>query len=287
MRGGVRAGSLVRSGPSGSPPPGARICEVGSVSPLGVLVRFEGAQYFDRVASAGWRCLGATEWDWARDASLAGAASTIYLVANDFDPTVSVLAVPVGSIARRVSSPYAWLRYGTGDYDWRSLNEARATVTASGGPLAALDLSIVVPSDSSLSIRARLASTKETQANLTLRANGAGWVGIWKKLSWKTSGSTYVDAATADMHVGYIVGTGVGGPAVKFRVAVDVGPIIDGLRSVEVKTITADQNSNSYNSLTFATTTVGNLSSVGLAMDGNYIVDGGIMVGRSAQGFWS
>lgn len=64
MRGGIRAGSFVRSGPSGAPPPYGRAFEVGSVAPVSALVRYAGALYYDRVTGKGWLCTGSTSADW-------------------------------------------------------------------------------------------------------------------------------------------------------------------------------------------------------------------------------
>jgi hypothetical protein len=75
-------------------------------------------------------------------------------VANNFDPSVSGLVASVGARASTDDGSKCWMKYGAADTAWRSLNETRASVTAAGGPLAALDVTTGAAANETVRLRA-------------------------------------------------------------------------------------------------------------------------------------
>ncbi len=216
MRGGrIRAGDFVRSGPSGAPPPYARVYEVGNATPVGALVRYPSALYYDRVADKGWLCTGSTSSSWMDVGAIAALGAADFVDSGTDDPSVVGVAAPVGSRYRWANGAKAWLKYGAGNTAWRSLNETRASVIASGGPLSTLDLAIAVPAANAVAVRfSILASSiggfsalRLSGATATLSSGSVVYGAVVAELStpdicWQTAAKTF-----AIVHIGPVVET--------------------------------------------------------------------------------
>jgi len=175
MRGGLRAGSWVHPGPSGAAPPNARAFETGVGMPaIRGLVRHSGAGYYDLSTGDGWMCTGATAADWVPVAAIALSSSLVVQLADGVNPTVTPVVADVGTIAVSSDGYKAWRKYGTPDTAWLSLNETRASATASVDA-AYLDVSIAVPATQAVVVKffGRGSVAAGAAQGLFLRVNGS------------------------------------------------------------------------------------------------------------------
>jgi len=264
----VRVGASLASGPAGAPPPNGRAFEVGNASPVGVLSRYAGALFYDRVAAKGYICKGGSAW--ADVEEISRVAGVEVIVADSFSPVVSGFASPVGTRLRTADGTKAWLKYGTGDYDWRPLTETRASVVSSAGPVQNVDLPVAVAADESVEFWAdaeRTASVEWTK----MRLNQAAAV--------VTSG-TYGQGTPWDGNA-FLMGV-AGGSYGRGGCHVKLGPSVDGVRSVEFTYWSKSSNANCG----FGTgrVTAGALTHVGFGLTSAGVVDGATVravVGKS------
>jgi hypothetical protein len=197
-----------------------------------------------------FQSIGALAGPWY--AALAQAVSANVSIATGHDPSVDGKAAMTGALCITGDYLKAWLKYGTGNYDWRSLNETRASLVSAGGPFSALDISIAVAEGQRVQFEGDFVSTLATDANLVLRVNGAavtlkGSVTIGSVGEW--AGQVAIVAQS-----------------VQSRVVVKMGKSVNGWRAVEG--IGTNSATWFYNLRFSGTIQVGAITSVGVSHAG-------------------
>ena len=102
------------------------------------------------------------------------SAKTPLTVANNFDPSVSGLANPVGTIVETVNGTKAWMKWGTGNTQWSPLHTVSA---AFGSALTTWDTTALVANlacDTLGGFRLLIQGTMNANGNIGLRVNGSG-----------------------------------------------------------------------------------------------------------------
>lgn len=187
------------------------------------------------------------------------------------DPSVAPgRAAPVGSLARTADGAQAWTKYGPADTAWRSLNETRASVTAAGGPLASLDLTIVVPAASGVTVKI-LAKRDLNVSQLYLRINGAPVVYGGGMVSSQSLGT-----------IDWLGHAGYAGVSAYTQTVFQIWPAVDGGRHMRG---TADYPAQAGYAENMAGRIVaGAISSVGVEVrDGNHLANGSRVVAAVAD----
>lgn len=273
MRGArARAGDFIRSGPSGAPPPNGRAWEVGDSSPYNRLSRYAGARFYDRVAAKSWVAMSTSVLSWVDEgkisvlglisSNLVALSNVIILLDVGVDPSVAPgVAGPVGALGVALDGLKAWQKYGTPNTAWRSLNETRVKVTASGGPSSVITASIAATASQSLILRFD-GSGGDVFANLQL--NGAGVIGCGNNAKY----GNFVPA-TGAVPMGKL-NTG------SMWMEAKLGPSVGGWRSL----VGAFGKSDLYDyngRVTGSVSDPGAITSVGLAVAGNNIDNGSVL----------
>lgn len=217
MRGGLRAGSVVRSGPSGSPPAGLRAWEtIASSTPTTLgLARPAGSTVMRRDGLASWYKISGSSW--FEMGNLGVWQSRMLYVANTADPSVDGLMANVGVIAQSNNGAKAWMKYGSGNYDWRLLNESHAHATADED---CVEMGADVAAAASQRLTLTALVNVKAAGYLILTLDGAAAVGSGAH----NFGGVFDNAPTVT--VGYAGYAGLG------TIRMDVGPSIGGVRSV-------------------------------------------------------
>lgn len=209
-------------------------------------------------------------------AALAAAGLVLPPVANNFDPSVTGLAGPIGAIVGTVDGTTGvWSKYGAGNTSWKSLKETRGSATASGGPSAAMQ--ITADSEGT-------ALNIPTTARVELSFDGVGSSGY--EYLWLTVGGT---AATVD--VGIYNGVAVTTPRIgvisvaRTSIGISISKAIDGRRRVAARF--ASGGAYTYCGTASILIQAGAITSIGIqTLTGNLIADGSTLMMRSTQDLW-